>query len=77
MTKRLVFCPYLSVKRGSAGHRELVGAVGEVDLDRQDGDVEVQQDGPVQTRVRGVVDPVLQKRAPVLRHQQVSLQDQL
>lgn len=49
--------------------------VGEVDVHRQDSDVEVQLHGALQAGVVGIVDEVVQLQAEVLRHVQVPLQE--
>lgn len=65
---------YLCVNGRSARQRERKRDVGEADVHRQDGDVEVQLHRALQAGVVGVVDEVVQLQAEVLRHVQVPLQ---
>lgn len=68
---------YLRVNRRSACQGERMCDVGEADVDRQNGDVEVQQHCSIEARVGGVIHQVVQLQGAVLIHMQVPLQEKV
>lgn len=69
--------PCLCVSRSSARQWEYMCDVGELDVDRQNGDVEVQQHGSLQAWVGSVVHQEFYLQGAVFHHIEVPFQHEV